>query len=359
MLVASFDIECDSSHGDFPLAKKNYKKLSAELLDNIHNRFKRLEKKNQKELREFLSDKENHQKIVRKLIKLAFVQESNNEEISYCYTKDSIKPTDKEIDNILNRITDILFTRIVREENYKELREAVDIVKKIWSNQSLDLLKSTALTVGKEHGIPRDKILRRIITRDILVEKMTDLFEDHFPDLEGDKVIQIGSTINRYGEDKCFLKHIITLDTCNKIEGAVVIPCKTEKEVIIEWFKFIRELDPDIVTGYNIFGFDYKFIFIRAEELNILDDCGTLSRMKSKGLRLDEKNLSSSALGENILNYINMEGRVNMDLLKIVQKDHKLVSYKLDNDKHVYKMSSQLVLKGTLILRVRDCILGS
>ncbi len=331
LIICSYDIECDSSHGDFPLAKKNYKKLSAELLDNIHNRFKRLEKKNKKELKAFLSDKENHPKLVKRLIKLAFVDNKNSEEISYCYTKDSIKPTDKEIDNILNKITDILFTRIVREENYKELREAVDIVKKIWSNQSLDLLKSTALTVGKEHGIPRDKILRRIITRDILVEKMTDLFDDHFPDLEGDKVIQIGSTINRYGEDKCFLKHIITLDTCNKIEGAVVIPCKTEKEVIIEWFKFIRELDPDIVTGYNIFGFDYKFIFIRAEELNILEDCGTLSRMKTKGLRLDEKNLSSSALGENILTYINMEGRVNMDLLKIVQKDHKLVSYKLDN----------------------------
>lgn len=331
LIICSYDIECDSSHGDFPLAKKNYKKLSAELLDNIHNRFKRLEKKNKKELKAFISDKENHPKLVKRLIKLAFVDNKNSEEISYCYTKDSIKPTDKEIDNILNKITDILFTRIVREENYKELREAVDIVKKIWSNQSLDLLKSTALTVGKEHGIPRDKILRRIITRDILVEKMTDLFDDHFPDLEGDKVIQIGSTINRYGEDKCFLKHIITLDTCNKIEGAVVVPCKTEKEVIIEWFKFIRELDPDIVTGYNIFGFDYKFIFIRAEELNILEDCGTLSRMKSKGLRLDEKNLSSSALGENILTYINMEGRVNMDLLKIVQKDHKLVSYKLDN----------------------------
>ena len=32
LLVLSFDIECDSSHGDFPLAKKNYKKLAAEML---------------------------------------------------------------------------------------------------------------------------------------------------------------------------------------------------------------------------------------------------------------------------------------------------------------------------------------
>ena len=38
LITLSFDIECDSSHGDFPLAKKNYKKLAAELLDNIHKK---------------------------------------------------------------------------------------------------------------------------------------------------------------------------------------------------------------------------------------------------------------------------------------------------------------------------------
>ena len=102
------------------------------------------------------------------------------------------------------------------------------------------------------------------------------------------------------------------------------------REVLIEWAKFVRELDPDIVTGYNIFGFDFKFIFERAEELECQFEMGTLGRMKNKELTLEEKNLSSSALGENILTYINMEGRVVMDLLKVVQKDHKLGSYKLD-----------------------------
>ena len=42
LLTISYDIECDSSHGDFPLASKNYKKLAAELLDNINARFKRV-----------------------------------------------------------------------------------------------------------------------------------------------------------------------------------------------------------------------------------------------------------------------------------------------------------------------------
>ena len=38
MLVASFDIECNSSHGDFPLAKKGYKKFANEEIDNIQKK---------------------------------------------------------------------------------------------------------------------------------------------------------------------------------------------------------------------------------------------------------------------------------------------------------------------------------
>ena len=118
-------------------------------------------------------------------------------------------------------------------------------------------------------------------------------------------------------------KHIVTLNTCNPIEGAIVVPCETEQQVLIEWSKFVRELDPDLVTGYNIFGFDFKFIYDRAFELDIIDDMGTLGRMRNKELILEEKNLSSSALGDNILTYLSMEGRVQMDLLKVIQKDHK------------------------------------
>ena len=39
---------------------------------------------------------------------------------------------------------------------------------------------------------------------------------------------------------------------------------------------------------------------------------------------------SSSALGDNVLKYLDMHGRVVVDLMKVVQRDHKLDSYKLD-----------------------------
>ena len=328
MLVASFDIECDSSHGDFPLAKKGYKKFANEIIDNIQKKWKLYQ--TDKKYKELFDDEDAKRNFVWKLLDYGFTDKPNNEEISFLYTKDKKKFKKKELKEVIDKITYTAFYKINKITDNKELKAAVEESKRIWGNQSLEILDSIAYDMAKKHEVSKDKILFRIVSRDLLVDKLTGLFDNFLPPLEGDKIIQIGTTIHRYGEEECFLKHIVTLNTCNPIDGAEVVACKTEEQVIIEWFNFIRMLDPDIITGYNIFGFDFSFIYYRAVELGIVGQLGTLGRMKDKELVLEEKNLSSSALGENILTFLNMEGRVCMDLLKVVQKDHKLVSYKLD-----------------------------
>ena len=80
------------------------------------------------------------------------------------------------------------------------------------------------------------------------------------------------------------------------------------------------ELDPDIITGYNIFGFDYSYIVERAKELECFEEFSKMSRIKNKECPLVNKQLSSSALGDNTLRYIEMFGRVQMDLLKVIQR---------------------------------------
>ena len=42
---------------------------------------------------------------------------------------------------------------------------------------------------------------------------------------------------------------------------------KTEKELILRWGDLICEENPDIMLGYNVFGFDWKFILDRCREL--------------------------------------------------------------------------------------------
>jgi DNA polymerase delta subunit 1 len=94
----------------------------------------------------------------------------------------------------------------------------------------------------------------------------------------------------------------------------------------------VAEIDPDIVTGYNILGFDFKYIQQRAEELGIVEYVvSKISRFREDiPAKYTESRLSSSALGDNVMCYHDMPGRVVVDILKVVQRDHKLDSYKLD-----------------------------
>jgi DNA polymerase elongation subunit (family B) len=153
-----------------------------------------------------------------------------------------------------------------------------------------------------------------------------------FPQAERelDKIIQIGTTFSRFGEAECFRQCIITLGTCDPLEGIEIIRCKTEKDVLLEWTKLIRESNPDIITGYNIFGFDFSYMQKRAKKLGIASRFEKLSRDHNEDTPFLEKKLASSALGENIFKFYDMTGRVMIDLMKVIQRDHKLESYKLD-----------------------------
>ena len=64
--------------------------------------------------------------------------------------------------------------------------------------------------------------------------------------------------------------------------------------------KFINKLDPDIMTGYNIFGFDYSFLYYRAKELGILSEFTKISRLPDYEAVLLEKSLASAALATSI-----------------------------------------------------------
>jgi hypothetical protein len=57
-----------------------------------------------------------------------------------------------------------------------------------------------------------------------------------------------------------------------------------------------------------------------------------------------KKKLSSSALGDNLKLLMLMEGRV-LIIMKVVQRDHKLDSYKLDNvASHFMKMNKMMFI---------------
>lgn len=148
---------------------------------------------------------------------------------------------------------------------------------------------------------------------------------------DGDEIIQIGVTMSRVGETECYDKHLLALKKTDSIDNVNVEYFETEKELLLAFTRIMHEKDPDIVMGYNIFGFDFPYMRDRAIKNKIDKEFARLSRVKDEICEFIERELKSAALGDNILKFYKMTGRVVIDLMKVVQKDYaSLEQYKLD-----------------------------
>ena len=105
--------------------------------------------------------------------------------------------------------------------------------------------------------------------------------------------------------------------------------------MILGWSKLIRKEDPDIIIGYNTFGFDWAFMIDRAIERQCLDQFLTMSKIKNKKARMQNTS-TTVASGTYELRYAKIQGRVQLDLYNHFRKNVNLTSYKLDNVASVF-----------------------
>ena len=152
--------------------------------------------------------------------------------------------------------------------------------------------------------------------------------------IAGDPIIQIGTVKWKAGEAKGE-QHIFVLGGCDPVPGAVVHTAKTEKELLLAWFQWVADENFDVFVGYNIFGFDEKYVWERLCELGLEQEevVQQLTRLWDEGgeMKLQEKFLSSAALGDNTLYMWNTPGRLRIDLLGHVKRKSAMDSYKLDS----------------------------
>ena len=302
--------------------------------------------------------------VIKILLKLAFDPYYRNLNINRIYTRGNIIPSAELLTDLIPTIYDIC-------------EKAHDIVLQERKNTKYRLMKI------KNTKDPKQKDAEKV---DDCVIKLIEVLNKYLPTVKDDRVIQIGSTFKRYGETDCYLKHIICLNGCSPIsnetmiehefqgveippkeliplakkmgleiipdlkllnsqylaakkaeqlktdKAKVVVECyNTEAEVLLAWRKLIIRENPDILAGYNIFGFDYKFLYERAEQLGIVEEFSKLGRIKGISHKLIEQKLQSAGMGDNLLHYIEMYGRVSIDLYKVMQKLEQLDSYKLDD----------------------------
>jgi DNA polymerase delta subunit 1 len=111
----------------------------------------------------------------------------------------------------------------------------------------------------------------------------------------------------------------------------------TERAMFERFAEYVRdELDPDIITGWNIFGFDLEYMYTRSVVCGCPPDAFVWGRLHDVSVELVTKNLSSSALGSNTLKMVPMIGRYVFDMFQDVKREHKLESYSLNNVSKVF-----------------------
>ncbi|CAL9181445.1 unnamed protein product [Musa hybrid cultivar] len=153
-----------------------------------------------------------------------------------------------------------------------------------------------------------------------------------FPEPTHDPVIQqIANLVTLQGDDHPFIRNVMTLKSCSPIVGVDVMSFDTEREVLLAWRDFVREIDPDIIIGYNICKFDLPYLIERAEALKI-GEFPILGRIRNSRVRVRDTMFSSRLqYGVRESKEVKVEGRVQFDLLQAMQRDYKLSSYSLNS----------------------------
>ena len=325
--IMSFDIEASSSHGDFPLPIKTYEKLSTNIIEYFEN----LKMEITKEL---------CKNILRRIILAAFGYEEM-EQIDLVYPKKH--PNSKEeIQNLCELWLKSQVRNLKSDENDFDTNTIENLFKKVGGleddeddSQPIHIKKYT----DKKANIV-DILCNKTFEREGKIFELNESLRKVFPKLEGDKCTFIGSTFMNYGNSEPHFNHCIVLNTCSDmpIHNSVIESYNTEKEVLLAWQKLVQRENPDIIIGYNIFGFDYDFMFKRAKENNCVEEFLKLSRNKdeicgtkdSNGFWKIEESSIQIASGQHDLRFIKMNGRLQVDLYNFYRREANLVSYKLD-----------------------------
>ena len=343
--IMSWDIEADSSHGDFPLAIKNYKKFAMEMVDfylYYMNKNKSYDEKILTYIFKYILSVGFNTSIKSKLdVKL---QEKIKLDINKIYLKTELNTAHKNYLKSKELISELLNTC----NNYKNKSKGE------LSKSNLDYLfikNDDSNNNIIDYDDDDENVNGKMSGRDIMIYLINKKLEENMPEVQGDRIIQIGCVFHDFGTKNPNKKYILTLGSCDTFDDDTIIHQygieknvteydvnkldNYESELILKFQEVINSEQPDIIMGYNTFGFDNKFLFNRVEQLDI-NEFGYISKIKTFKSELQIKMLSSSALGDNILNLITNTGRTELDLLKIVQRDHNLDSYSLNNVSQIF-----------------------
>jgi DNA polymerase elongation subunit (family B) len=172
-------------------------------------------------------------------------------------------------------------------------------------------------------------------------------------DNPGDEIMQIGVSF-RYSNDLLtsgkrivFSNGTITPSQDTTVE---YVECRNERELLIKFEKCIQVENPDVIAGFNTFGFDDSYIADRATKHRLFLNFGRVegSSWKSDCVKTEKKTFELAS-GKFAVRYFEMPGRLPIDLLLSVRREQNLDSYKLDSVANTFlrdKVSNIVIISG-------------
>jgi len=174
-----------------------------------------------------------------------------------------------------------------------------------------------------------------VASLDIECNSSTGKFPD--ADISGDCCFQIALSLCYFGTDVPYDKTCFCYKkTDPELQDCTILSYDSERSMLEAFSKYLLTMDVDIITGWNIFGFDMNYIMTRAKNVKCSSSFYEMSKLRNHKCEMKIKKLSSSALGDNELKLLPIPGRFIFDMFHEVKKGYKLDSYKLDNVSKLY-----------------------
>jgi len=343
--ICSFDIEASSFDGGFPVAIRTWKKLAGEIIHHVLTLAKETK----------MTD-DSIRQTIQSCVETAFgFSQSKPLSVSPLQFKVKIHRSDqnrlKERLSLLEKTDHIV---IIDDEYDREVDIDADDDNDSGSDddeeehkKELDGVVVTEEIKSKFHQWLLDPVIARSEKISRLCQKLKSLLDADYP-LKGDEVTFIGSTFMQYEHSQPYKNVCLVVGECDPVDGVEIISCIDEQEMLLRWAQLLREEDPDILTGYNIFGFDYEFMLNRAVETGCIRAFLQLSRLRNHlaaklvtprsgggGPRepvwsLEQKKIVIAS-GPFDMKYFHMPGRLQIDLYTYLRREFSLSSYKLDD----------------------------
>jgi DNA polymerase elongation subunit (family B) len=176
-----------------------------------------------------------------------------------------------------------------------------------------------------------------------------------FPDptRKTDPVIVISATVGRYFDTEFKNYALVNESGDREINLPNTLHFENEKELLLGWRAFVNKINPDVIISYNGLSFDDNYLAERASVNSCWQGFSTMGRLIGKTSKRCERQWSSSAYGDQKFKYLDIPGRLHIDMFPVISKEFtNLNGYRLDDVSEYFLNEHKIDLPAREMIKI-------